>query len=50
MEAIVFTETHWTIISNEQYSMAGEAWQQAIEAQDCQRALAGAPVVTPSVG
>jgi len=49
MEAIVFTKTPWPIISNEKFSMVDEAWQLAIEAQDCQRVLAGAPVGTPSV-
>jgi len=49
MEAIVLTKTPWPIISDEKYSMVDEAWKLAIEAQDCQRALAGAPVGTPSV-
>jgi len=49
MEAIVFTKTPWPIISDEKYSMVDEAWKLAIEAQDCQQALAGAPVGTPSV-
>jgi len=49
MEAIVCTKTAWPIISDEKYSMVDEAWQLAIEAQDCQRALAGAPVGAPSV-
>jgi hypothetical protein len=29
--------------------MVDDAWQLAIEAQDCQRELAGAPVCIPSV-
>jgi len=49
MEAIVFTKTPWPIISDEKYSMVDKAWQLAIEAQDCQRALAGARVGAPSV-
>jgi len=49
MEAIVFTKTPWPIISNEKYSMVDKAWQLAIEAQDRQGALAGAPVGAPSV-
>ena len=49
MEAIVFTKNPWPIISDDKYSMVEEAWKLAIEAQDCQRALAGAPVDTPSV-
>jgi len=49
MEAIVFTKTPWPISSDEKYSMGDEAWKLAIEAQDRQRALAGAPVGTPSV-
>jgi hypothetical protein len=49
MEAIVFTKTPWPIISDEKYSMVDEAWKLAIEAQDRQRALAGAPVGAPSV-
>jgi len=46
MEAIVFTKTPWPIISDEKYSMVAETWQLAIEAQDRQRGLAGAPVGT----
>jgi hypothetical protein len=49
MEAIVFTKIPWPIISDEKYSMVDEAWQLAIEAQDRQWALAGAPVGAPSV-
>ena len=49
MEAIVFTKTPWPIISDEKYWIVDEAWKLAIEAQDRQRALAGAPVGTPSV-
>jgi len=49
MEAIVFTKTPWPIISNEKCTMVDEAWQLAIEAQDRQRALAGASVGAPSV-
>jgi hypothetical protein len=49
MEAIVFAKTPWPIISDEKYSMVDEAWKLAIEAQDRQRALAGAPVGAPSV-
>jgi len=49
MEAIVFTKTLWPNISNEKYSMVDKAWKLAIEAQDRQRALAGALVGAPSV-
>jgi hypothetical protein len=49
MEAIVFTKTRWPILSDDKYSMVEEAWKLAIEAQDRQRALAGAPPGTPSV-
>jgi len=49
MEAIVFTKIPWPIISDDKYSMVEEAWKLTIEAQDRQRALAGAPVGTPSV-
>jgi len=49
MEAIVFTKTPWPIISDQKYSKVEEAWKLAIEAQDRQWALAGAPVGTPSV-
>jgi len=49
MEAIVFTKTPWQIISDEKYSKVEEAWKLAIDAQDRQRALSGAPVGTPSV-
>jgi len=48
MEAIVFTKTAWPILSAEKYSMDEEAWKIAVEAQDRQRELAGAPVGTPS--
>jgi len=50
IEAIRFTKTPWPIVSEEKYSMVDEAWQLAIEAHDCQLALAGAPAGTPSVG
>jgi len=49
MEAIVFTKTPWPILSDEKNSMVDNARKLAIEAQDCQRALAGAPGGTPSV-
>jgi len=49
MEAIVFTKTPWPVLSNDKYSMVEEAWKLAIEAQDYQRALAGAPEGTLSV-
>jgi hypothetical protein len=49
MEASVFRKTPWPILSNDKYSIVEEAWKLAIAAQDCQRALAGAPVYTPSV-
>jgi len=49
LEAIVLTKTPWPIISDEKYSMVDETWQLAIEAQDEQRAFAGAPVGAPSV-
>jgi len=49
IDAIVFTKTSWPIISDEQYSTFDEAWQLAIEAQNCQQPLAGAPVGAPSV-
>jgi hypothetical protein len=49
MEAIILTLTPWPIIADEKYSMVERAWTLAIEAQDCQRALASASVGTPSV-
>jgi len=49
MEAIVFTKTPWLILSDDKYSMVEEAWKLAIEAQDRQRALAGASEGPPSV-
>jgi len=49
MEAFIFTKTPSPIIFNEKYSMVDEAWKPAIEAQDRQRALAGALVGVPSV-
>jgi hypothetical protein len=49
MDAVVFTRTHWPIISDEKYSMVEEAWTHAIYAQDRQRAFASAPVGAPPV-
>ena len=49
MNAIVFMKTPWPILSDDKYWMVEEPWKLAIEAQDGQRALAGAPVGTPSV-
>ena len=49
VEAIIFTKTPWPILTNAKYLMVEEAWKLVIEAQDCQRALADAPVGTPSV-
>jgi len=49
IEAIIYTNTPWPIISDEKYSMVDRAWKLAIEAQDRQWALAGAPVGTPTV-
>jgi len=49
IEAMVFTRNPSPIISDDKYSMVDEAWTLVIEAQDCQWALAGAPVGTPSV-
>ena len=48
IHTIVFTKTPWPIISDEKYSMVDNPWQLAIEAQDQQWALAGAPVGAPS--
>lgn len=41
MEAIVFTQTSWPIISNNKYLIITEALKQAIQAQNHQWALAG---------
>ena len=49
MEAMVFTENPWPIISDDKYSMVEAAWKLAIETQDRWRASAGSPVGTPSV-
>ena len=49
MEAIVFTKNPGPIIFDDKYSMVEEAWKLAIEAQDRQRALAGAPIGPPSM-
>jgi len=49
MQAILGTETPWTISFNVMHSKVEEAWKLAIEAQDHQHALAGAAVGTPSV-
>jgi hypothetical protein len=44
-----FIMTAWQILSDDKYSMVETAWKLAIEAQDHQWALAGAPVGTPLV-
>jgi hypothetical protein len=49
MEAIVYTIMPWAILSDDKYLIVEEGWKPAIEAQDRQRALAGAPVGTPNV-
>ena len=49
MEAKVFTKTPWPILSYDKYSLVETTWKPAIEAQDRQRAFAGASVGTPSV-
>jgi hypothetical protein len=49
MKAIVFPKTPWPVSSDDKYSMVEEACTLAIEAQDQQWALAGAPPGTPSV-
>jgi len=49
IEAIVITKNPWPIISDDKYSLVEEAWNLAIEAQNRQRALARAPLGTPSV-
>ena len=48
-EAIVFTKNPWPILSDDKYSTVEEAWKQVMEVQNHQRALADAPVGTPSV-
>jgi hypothetical protein len=48
-EAIVLTNTPWAILSDDKFPVIEEARKQAIEAQDRERALAGAHVGTPSV-
>ena len=45
----MITKTPWPIISDEKYSIVDEALKLAIELQDHQQALAGAPVGTPKV-
>jgi len=49
MEAMILTITPGSILSDDKNAMVEELWNLAIEAQDRQRALAGAPVDTPSV-
>jgi hypothetical protein len=48
MEAIVFTKTQWSIISDGKYSMVDEACQLTNDAQDRKRALPGAQIGAPS--
>jgi len=49
MKAFKFANTPWPIISDQKYLMVVKASQLAIEAQDRQWAIAGAPVGTHSV-
>ena len=49
MEAIILTKTPWRMISDGKYSIVDKAWKLPSDAQDSQRALASAPVGTPSV-
>jgi hypothetical protein len=49
IKAVVFTKTSSQILSDDKYSMVEEACKLAIEDQDHQRPLAGAPGGTPSV-
>jgi len=49
MQAIALMTTRWPILSDDKYLMVEEAWKLAIEAQNCQQALGGTPVGTPSV-
>jgi len=49
MEANIFTKTPWPILSDDKYSFIKEASKLAIEAEDRQGALAGAPGDMPSV-
>ena len=49
MKPIIFTKNPRPIISDEKYSKVDEIWKLAIQAQHRRRALAGAPVGTPSV-
>jgi len=49
VEVIVFTLTPCPFISDEKNSTDDEAWQLAIEVQDRQWVLAGAPTGTPFV-
>jgi len=37
MEAIIFTNNPWPIVSDDKYSMVEEVWKLAIEAQDHQQ-------------
>jgi len=49
MQAIVFMNTPWPLLSDVKYSMVEKAWKLSIEAQDHQWALADAPAGTPSL-
>jgi len=49
VEAITFMKTACPTLSHDKYWIVEAAWKLAIEAQDHQRASAGAPVGTPSV-
>jgi len=49
MEASVFMQSPWPILSDDKYSMVEEAWRPTIHAEDSQQAIAGSPVGTPWV-
>ena len=49
MKAIILRMSTKPILSDDKYSMVEEAWRLAIEAQNCQHAIAWAPVDSPSV-
>jgi len=49
MEEIVIMKTAWPILSDDKYLMVEEAWRLAIEAQNHQWAVAGAPAGTQSL-
>jgi hypothetical protein len=49
LATLLFTKNPWPLTKEEKYELIAESWKLSIEAQDCQRRVAGAPENSPSV-